>query len=113
MRRNGQPSRPNAITCCCLSSLKTFLTSSEGISLRSPFNVLSYFRWPVFRCPSLAGFGCPPRSEDKPFVERLVEALDRRALPAWFDRREILVGDSILARINEALEETRYDCAGL
>src|SRR3954467_6806792 len=61
MRRNGQPSRPNAITCCCFSSVKTLLTSSEGISLPSRFNVLPYFRWPVFRCPSLAGFGCPPR----------------------------------------------------
>ena len=24
-------------------------------------NVLPQFRWPVFSCPSLAGFGCPPR----------------------------------------------------
>jgi hypothetical protein len=22
----------------------------------------AYLRWPVFRCPSLAGFGCPPRN---------------------------------------------------
>ncbi len=47
-------------------------------------------------------------SEDKPFVERLVAALDRRALHAWFDKREILVGDSIVAKINDALEKTRY-----
>jgi hypothetical protein len=47
-------------------------------------------------------------SEDKPFVEHLVAALDRRALHAWFDKREIFVGDSIVAKINDALGETRY-----
>src|SRR3954452_6468727 len=71
MRRNGQPSRPNAITCCCFSSVKTLLTSSEGISLPSRFNVLPYFRWPVFRCPSLAGFGCPPRNSQGAVVQTL------------------------------------------
>lgn len=47
-------------------------------------------------------------SEDSAFVERLVAALDRRALHAWFDKREIFVGDSIVHRVNEALAETRY-----
>lgn len=40
-------------------------------------------------------------SEDKPFVERLVMHLDRRALHAWYDTREILVGDSIVARLTK------------
>src|ERR1051325_752852 len=30
MRRSDHPSRPNAMTCCLFSSLKTLLTSSEG-----------------------------------------------------------------------------------
>lgn len=47
-------------------------------------------------------------SEDKPFVDRLVIELDRRALHAWYDKREILVGDSIVGRINEALVSTRF-----
>ncbi len=47
-------------------------------------------------------------SEDKPFVDRLVNELDRRALHAWYDKREILVGDSIVGRINEALASTRF-----
>jgi len=47
-------------------------------------------------------------SEDKPFAERLVSELDRRALHAWFDKREILVGDSIVAKINEALSQCCY-----
>ena len=47
-------------------------------------------------------------SEDKPFVERLVDALDRLALHAWFDEREIVVGDSIVERIDAALKRARY-----
>ena len=34
IRRNAQPNRPSAITCCCLSWLKTLLTLTEGIALR-------------------------------------------------------------------------------
>jgi TIR domain-containing protein len=47
-------------------------------------------------------------SEDIEFVTRLVSELDRRALCAWFDRRELLVGDSIIDRVNQALTEARY-----
>jgi TIR domain len=47
-------------------------------------------------------------SEDKPFAERLVSELDRRALHAWFDKREVLVGDSIVGKINEALSQCCY-----
>src|SRR5678816_739958 len=60
MRRSGQPSRPSAMTCCRFSSLKTLLTSMEG-NPSIVLNVLPDFYWPVFSCPSLAGFGCPPR----------------------------------------------------
>ncbi len=42
-------------------------------------------------------------SEDKSFVDRLVRELDRMALYAWYDKREILVGDSIVDKINNAL----------
>ena len=48
--------RPSAMTCCRFSSLKTLLTSTEGIPLVA-VNVLTQLRWPVFRRPSLAGFG--------------------------------------------------------
>ena len=60
MRRSAHPSRPSAMTCCFFSSLKTLLISTEG---KPPVvvNVLSQLRWPVLRCPSMAGFGCPPR----------------------------------------------------
>lgn len=52
-------------------------------------------------------------SEDKPFVERLVRELDRRALYAWFDRREILVGDSIVEKVSQALGKSKYVIAVL
>src|SRR5437899_10506562 len=35
MRRSDHPSRPKAMTCCFFSSLKTLLTSTEGIALAS------------------------------------------------------------------------------
>ena len=41
MRRSDHPSRPNAMTCCLFSSLKTLLTSSEGIALALESNVLN------------------------------------------------------------------------
>lgn len=47
-------------------------------------------------------------SEDAAFVDRLVEALDSRALRAWYDKREIIVGDSIVDKINEGLADARY-----
>lgn len=47
-------------------------------------------------------------SEDKSFVDRLVSDLDRRAMFAWYDKREIFVGDSIVEKINNALKATDY-----
>jgi TIR domain len=52
-------------------------------------------------------------SEDKPFVDRLVHALDSQALHVWYDKREILVGDSIVGRVNQALETVRFVLAVL
>src|SRR5215831_360702 len=64
MRRSDHPSRPNAMTCCLFSSLKTLLTSSEGIALALEVNVLNEvivgrfsgdYVWPVlgdYRGPS-------------------------------------------------------------
>ena len=48
------------MTCCRFSSLKTLLTLMEG-NPSIVLNVLPSPYWPVFSCPSLAGFGCPPR----------------------------------------------------
>jgi TIR domain len=47
-------------------------------------------------------------SEDTAFAQQLVSALDRRALYAWYDKRDVLVGESIVARIEEALGQVRY-----
>jgi hypothetical protein len=56
MRLNGHPSVPSVVTCCFFSSLKTSLIPKEPIRAPIGVNVPGY-RWPVFRCPSLAGFG--------------------------------------------------------
>lgn len=47
-------------------------------------------------------------SEDQVFAEKLVQALDRSAMYAWYDKREVLVGDSIVAKIQEALTDVRW-----
>lgn len=47
-------------------------------------------------------------SEDKPFVDRLSRELDHRALFAWYDKREIFVGDSIVEKVNDGLESSDF-----
>ncbi len=47
-------------------------------------------------------------SEDKIFVEKLVQKLDSVALHAWYDKREVFVGESIVEEINDALAEMQY-----
>ena len=44
-------------------------------------------------------------SEDKPFVDKLVEKLDRFAKRVWYDKREIIAGDRITNKINQGLTE--------
>ena len=44
-------------------------------------------------------------SEDKPFIDRLIPILDKYASKVWYDKREILVGDSISEKINEGLSK--------
>jgi len=52
-------------------------------------------------------------SEDRPFVEQLVKALDPFVEHVWYDRREIIVGDSIVKRINEGLRGADFLAAVL
>jgi hypothetical protein len=59
--RSDHPRRPSARTCCCVSSPKTLLMSGEGLCSPCRRQRLSYRWWPVFGCPSVAGFGCRPR----------------------------------------------------
>jgi hypothetical protein len=42
-------------------------------------------------------------SEDRTFVEQLVRTLNPFVARVWYDRHEIIVGDSIVNRINEGL----------
>lgn len=47
-------------------------------------------------------------SIDKPFVEKLAEDLKKRGVQVWYDKWEIKVGDSILWKIEEGIEESDY-----
>ena len=47
--------------------------------------------------------------DDKPFVRQLRRDLLERGVPrVWVDEAEIEVGDSLIAKIEEGLQETRY-----
>jgi hypothetical protein len=90
MRRSGQPSRPNARTCCCVSSPKMLVMSAgrpqpprrrQRLGARLP-------HWPVFSCPRLAGFGCPPRPRPPPPPTRRFRCLRLGLLPACFHEIE-------------------------
>src|SRR6266700_4258011 len=62
---SDQPSRPSASTCCFFSSLKTLAIPARELAPIAFVNVPApYISWPVLRCPSLAGFGCPPRRRE-------------------------------------------------
>ena len=62
IRRSDQPRRPSARTCCRFSAVKTLLMPGRNVPFPTGVNVSGrYPKWPVFKCPSMAGFGCPPR----------------------------------------------------
>ena len=52
-------------------------------------------------------------SEDKAFVDQLDSRLRQDAQFAWYDKREIFVGDSIVAEINRGLAQAKYVIAVL
>lgn len=47
-------------------------------------------------------------SKDKPFVRRLAYALDANGIKRWLDESELLVGDSLIGKISEAILEMEY-----
>ena len=62
IRRSDHPRRPSARTCCPFSLAKTLLMPSRNVQFPAGVNVSGrYPKWPVFKCPLMAGFGCPPR----------------------------------------------------
>ena len=57
--------------------LKTFAIAAEQHSYSTAVNVPnSSLHWPLFRCPSLAAFGCPPK---RPARDLLLQAILRTA----------------------------------
>ena len=47
---------------------------------------------------------------DEPFVHRIVADLDRKGVACWLDAKEIRVGDSVSARIEEGIEQADLFC---
>ncbi len=47
-------------------------------------------------------------SNDKTFVDRLVDDLAKRKIPVWYDRFDVRIGDSIPNRINDGIATARY-----
>jgi hypothetical protein len=47
-------------------------------------------------------------SADKPFVDRLVADLASREIPAWYDKFDLRIGDSVPGGINAGLAEAKY-----
>ena len=47
-------------------------------------------------------------SADKPFVDRLVADLAARAIPVWYDKLDLRVGESVPGGINEGLSSSKY-----
>lgn len=47
-------------------------------------------------------------SADKPFVDRLVADLAARAIPVWYDKIDLRVGESVPGGINEGLTGSKY-----
>jgi len=87
---SDQPSRPSASTCCFFSSLKTLAIPARELAPIAFVNVPApYISWPVLRCPSLAGFGCPPRIGRPPLDAQIVALIERMSSenPLWSRRR--------------------------
>jgi hypothetical protein len=47
-------------------------------------------------------------SDNKAFVDRLVADLAARAVPVWYDKFDLRVGESIPGGINEGLSSSKY-----
>jgi hypothetical protein len=59
--------------------------------------------------PRYHGIFLSHTSEDKPFVYRLKTALNERGVSdVWVDEAEIMVGDSLIRKIEEAITKARY-----
>ena len=47
-------------------------------------------------------------SKDKVFVDRLVSDLAAHAIPVWYDKLDVRLGDSIPGKINSGISEAKY-----
>jgi len=47
-------------------------------------------------------------SDDKPFVDKLANNLQRSKIPVWFDKWNIKIGDSIVDEIHKRSKKSNY-----
>ena len=47
-------------------------------------------------------------SKDKPFVRSLARYLEKAGIKVWVDEAEINVGDSLIQKISNGIENMRY-----
>jgi hypothetical protein len=63
---------------------------------------------PIFEASPVAGVFVSHRGSDADLARRLAEEIRREGYNVWLDEWEILVGDSIVERINAGLENAKY-----
>ncbi len=91
----------------CVILYSKYLTHEENpVILETIAPVIQRFE-ALLRTPDLCLFLCHA-SEDKAFVDDLANYLDNLDIRLWYDKREIKVGDSIVARVNDGLEAASH-----
>jgi hypothetical protein len=81
----------------------------KGKGETSVHDAIGPFVWGFRRLslPDARAFICHA-SEDKPVVRRLAEFIEQQGVGVWLDEREINVGDSIVQKVSEALENVSH-----
>jgi TIR domain-containing protein len=62
----------------------------------------------VIFCTSMPSIFLSHSSADKPFARRLADDLRVRGARVWLDEAEIGIGDSLIGRLEDAIDETDY-----
>ncbi|GAA0430362.1 toll/interleukin-1 receptor domain-containing protein [Massilia aurea] len=82
--------------------------SSEDSTNRLILDALELEKGPLHQ-EKYHGIFLSHTSADKPFVRQLRKDLLERGVPkAWLDEAEIEIGDSLIAKIEEGMKQTRY-----
>ena len=92
-RQQGPPRRCWTGRPATLDRVSDLASCSNLVSGRYP-------KWPVFNCPLMAGFGCPPRRQGQPFG--LVDPLGYLDIGCHLPRTNYPCGSHNTARLNRS-----------